>query len=133
MFLEWSGIYSVNIKEFDDQHKKIFDIINRIYDLKEKGAENLDEKEIINELKDYGNYHLATEEKYFEQFNYPEASVHIAQHNNYRASILEIENKNLEEKEFFKELSTFLRAWWINHIQSLDQEYSNFFNKKGLY
>lgn len=132
MFLEWEKIYSVNVEELDNQHKNIFDIINLIYELKNEGIDKKKSKEIIANLKDYGNFHLATEEKYFKEFNYPEASTHIAQHDSYRDKILEIENKNLEDKEFFKELSNFLRIWWINHIQSVDQEYSNFFNQKGL-
>lgn len=132
MFLEWEKIYSVNVEELDNQHKKIFDIINLIYELKNEGISLDKSKEIINDLKNYGNFHLATEEKYFKDFNYPEADAHIIQHDNYREKILEIENKNLENKEFFKELSTFLRIWWLNHIQSVDQEYSEFFNEKGF-
>jgi hemerythrin len=135
MLLKWESIYSVNVKELDEQHKKMFEIINRVYGLTEKSLEDQESLEIIKELKDYGNNHLDTEEKYFKKFNYPEMDSHIAQHNDYKKRILEMENslKDLEGKEAYKELSDFLQDWWLGHIQNVDQEYSDFFNQNGLY
>jgi hemerythrin len=135
MLLKWEPIYSVNVEELDEQHKKMFEIINRVYGLAEKSLENKKSLEIIEELKEYGNHHLSTEEEYFKKFNYPEANSHIAQHNDYKKRILEMEKsqKDLEGKRAYKELSEFLRDWWLGHIQNMDQEYSGFFNQNGLY
>jgi hemerythrin len=135
MLLKWESIYSVNVKELDEQHKKMFEIINRVYGLTEKSLGDQESSEIIKELKEYGNNHLDTEEKYFKKFNYPEMDSHIAQHNDYKKRILEMENslKDLEGKEAYKELSNFLQDWWLGHIQNVDQEYSDFFNQNGLY
>jgi hemerythrin len=135
MLLKWESIYSVNVEELDEQHKKMFEIINRVFGLGEDSIKSKKSLEIIKELKEYGDYHLSTEEKYFKKFNYPEADSHVAQHDNYRKIILEIE-KNLQGpgvKKAFKELKDFLRDWWLGHIQGADQEYSEFFNKNGLY
>lgn len=139
MFLKWNNIYSVNVKEIDDQHKKIFDIINKFYESKKhKGTDDL--IAIIEDLKQYGNYHLETEEKYFEEFDYPDKESHIAEHEGYRKKIIEFEEKIIKFKngeivsdECVSNLTIFLRDWWINHIQNSDQEYSHFFNDKGLY
>lgn len=135
MLLKWNQIYSVNVGEIDEQHKKMFDIINRVYDLAEKNIKKNEALEVIKELKDYGSYHLEIEEKYFKKFNYPEADSHIAQHDGYRKKILEIEAKakELDNKEFYLEISDFLRKWWLGHIQNVDQKYSDFFNLNGLY
>jgi len=134
MTLKWRSIYSVNVKEIDEQHKKIFNIINRVSAIK-KGTSKEDKMKIINELKDYGIYHLNKEEKYFEKFNYLDKAPHIKQHNEYREKISEFTDKCLKSKqpENIKELSVFLRNWWINHIQNIDIKYSDFFNEKGLY
>ena len=133
MFLTWQSIYSVNIKEIDEQRQKIFNIINKLFEIKNgESQENINSA--VKELKDYGSYHLGTEEKYFEKFNYPDKEFHIAQHNNYRKKVLEFEvriNKS-DDNVIVKELTNFLKDWWLNHIQNTDQQYSNFFNLKGL-
>lgn len=132
MFLKWNDIYSVNVKELDEQHQKVFEIINRIYEIKKNPkSEHLDT--IIQELKDYGNYHLEAEEKYFEEFDYPDKVSHIQKHDMYREKVVEFEKKSLENDGVADDLSQFLRDWWINHIQKVDHEYSHFFNNKGLY
>ncbi len=135
MALKWDKIYSVNVKEIDEQHKKIFSIIDRVHC---PSGKNIDDKgvlEIIKELKDYGNYHLDTEEKYFKELNYPNADAHIDQHNKYRKKILELERdiESLGKEEARIQLSDFLRDWWIRHIQTMDQKYSDFLNENGLY
>jgi hemerythrin-like metal-binding protein len=135
MLLKWDPIYSVNVEELDEQHKKMFEIINRVYGLSENNLESQKSLEIINELKEYGNYHLGTEEKYFKKFNYPEADSHIAQHNEYKKVISAMEN-NLQGsggKKAYEELKDFLQDWWLGHIQNVDQQYSDFFNQNGLY
>ncbi|MBD3311778.1 MAG: bacteriohemerythrin [Candidatus Magasanikbacteria bacterium] len=135
MLLKWEPIYSVNVKEIDEQHKKMFDIINRIYSLTEKSIKEDESLKVIEELIDYGNYHLDTEEKYFKKFDYPDTDSHIAQHDNYKKRVLEMKNKleKSSDKEFYIELSNFLRDWWLGHIQNVDHKYSDFFNQKGLY
>ncbi len=31
MIFKWQPIYSVNVKEIDDQHKKMFNILNQLF------------------------------------------------------------------------------------------------------
>ncbi len=134
MILKWESIYSVNVKEIDNQHKKLFSIINHLFEIK-KDFSKKNAIKVIKELKDYGIYHLNTEEKYFKKFNYQDKKLHILQHDMYKEKIIEFEEKINKSKEItvFKELTEFLRNWWLNHIQNSDQQYSKFFNQKGLF
>lgn len=133
MFLTWQSIYSVNVKELDEQHQKIFTLINNLFEVRQNCAPEKIAL-IIKELKDYGSYHLSTEEKYFEQFNYPDRELHTIQHDNYRKRVIEFESKISPYCDInnIKELVGFLKNWWLNHIQNTDQQYSTFFNSKGL-
>ena len=139
MFLEWQPIYSVNVKEIDEQHQKIFVILNKIFALKKDSKQSVpDRAEVENflqELKDYGVYHFDTEEKYFQKFNFPDQAAHIAQHEQYKKSLAELEKKweTIETSEVIKELADFLQGWWLGHIQHSDIQYSDFFNQNGLY
>jgi hemerythrin len=65
MLIEWEDIYSVGIEEFDNDHKKLIELINRLHQamLDKKAKEVLGE--IINELVDYTIYHFNKEEAMF--------------------------------------------------------------------
>ena len=89
LLLEWSSEYSVGVKKFDDQHKRMFDIINHFYALMTVDREHDKIQNTLQELKDYANYHLADEEKYFEKFNYPKKEEHKKIHDEYRKKINE--------------------------------------------
>ena len=133
MLIKWSDINSVNVAEFDEQHKKLVEIINEFY------ANGPDEKAglalIMDKLNEYSNYHLENEEAYFKKFNYEGAADHIENHNFYRHKVLEF-SKKLNEASGdidFMQISNFLRNWWIMHINKIDQEYSSCFNQHGVF
>lgn len=133
MYLKWNSIYSVNVKEIDEQHKKVFSIINEIRELKDNYSK---EKvgTLLQELKDYGIYHFGTEESYFEKFNFPDKDFHIHQHDVYKQKIEEFEKLlNDNDGEAVEEVTTFLRDWWLNHIQKIDHGYSDLFNQNGVF
>ena len=135
MTLIWDPLYSVNVKEIDDQHKEIFDIINHVHSLAERSIPADEMVRMIEKLKAYSVYHFATEEKYFKQFNYPGAEPHIAQHNLYKERVAEMERElttNSGESNY-RRLDTLLQDWWLGHIQNIDMQYSDFFNDHGLF
>jgi hemerythrin len=133
MFIEWNSINSVNVKEIDIQHKILISIINRLDDVKNTG--NLEAiRGFLDELKDYAAFHFATEEKYFAQFNYPATVEHKTEHTVYVEKINEFEKKyESEGPTVLSEILDFLRGWWLNHINSTDMQYSEFFNDHGLF
>ena len=49
MILKWKDIYSVNIKEIDEQHKKLFSLANNVLKIKEEVKKEVEEKK--EELK----------------------------------------------------------------------------------
>ena len=133
MFIEWNSINSVNVKEIDIQHKILISIINRLDDVKNTGNKEAI-RGFLDELKDYAHFHFATEEKYFTRFSYPAATEHKTEHAVYAEKIDEFEKKYKHDgAEAIGELLIFLRSWWINHINSTDMQYSEFFNDHGLF
>jgi len=134
-YIKWEDSFSVGVKEIDEQHQKIIEIINRL----EQMYENKDFKDFVledtlKELSEYANYHFETEEKYFQKFAYEKTESHVAMHNNYRDKIGELKIKYLEEKkqEVFFELSNYLHDWWLWHINNADKEYVECFQNNGL-
>ena len=137
MRLEWKEEYSVKVKEIDEQHKKLFTLLNET----DETIHNGEKKEIfigiLNRLSEYAKYHFETEEKYFDKFNYPDSKEHKESHDQYEGKIQEFENKiqELAEEElldFYYEILDFLEDWWVGHILYEDMRYSQFFNEHGL-
>jgi hemerythrin-like metal-binding protein len=134
--ITWETSYELGISEIDNQHKKMVEIINRLFQMfsehKVQDEEAL--KTVLQELTDYANYHFSTEEKYFALLNYPGTENHIAKHNQYREKIEEFKTQlaaNKTESTFFN-LTNFLQDWWVWHINNVDREYVPLFLAQGV-
>ena len=131
--LEWDEMYSVGVKELDEQHKKMFATINELL-----GAINNNNPEehidhIIDELVNYKRFHFATEEKYFDEFNYEEKDAHKAKHHEFNERLATLQEKHKDKTiEFALELIDFLEDWLISHLMTVDQKYKKCFHDHGL-
>ena len=71
--IQWKDDYCTGIAPIDEQHKELFSIANRIYDLLKNDL--IPDKydsivAIIGELQSYTRYHFKTEEDYMQRINY---------------------------------------------------------------
>ena len=60
-FFKWDDSLSVQIPEIDNQHQKLIEIINSLYDAFMNQALSERVNEIIKDLTDYAGYHFTTE------------------------------------------------------------------------
>jgi len=133
----WTSEYSVGIKEIDEQHQHFFEIANRIIDLTMKT--DLAQEDVAKSLEELGNYafyHLGTEEGYFDKFNYPDAPLHIAAHNDYRKMVndyfVQLRAAGSDFKKIAEEMASYSINWLSGHILLVDKKYTQFFNEHGL-
>ena len=133
----WTDEYKLGIGIIDEQHQHFFEIANQIYDtLETKQGEKEKLVLIINELKDYAFYHLATEEKYFNQFAYSDMANHMKYHTMFRVRVGEyidrIKEADVDIAKLAEDVTDFATNWLSNHILSADKMYAPFFKEKGL-
>jgi hemerythrin len=130
---DWKETYSVEIKELDDQHKKLFEIINRLYD-EMRQSQAMDKIEpILKELSDYAAYHFKTEEDYFIKFKYEDLENHIREHLAYKQKINDYLIQAAENNRSVPfTLLDFLSTWWVNHIIGTDHHYIKCFHDHGI-
>ena len=78
--IKWSDEYSVGVKQIDDQHKNLVDLINRLFDAMSlgKGKEVLGG--VFDELKKYTIIHFQTEERLMVVYGYPDYEAHKKSH-----------------------------------------------------
>lgn len=131
--MEWKNEYSVDVKEIDKQHKTLIETINllntSINEMKTK--ETL--FDILDKLATYTVEHFATEEKYFDKFNYEHTKEHKEEHSKFKKEVEKaIKKAKNNEMEVSFELIDFLEDWVINHVTGMDHEYVECFKKHGL-
>ncbi|MFC1746358.1 bacteriohemerythrin [Candidatus Riflebacteria bacterium] len=131
---EWDETQSVCVKIFDDQHKRLFTIMNNLYEAMLAGKGREVEEKTLRELYDYSNYHFNDEENKMVQLAYPEYEGHKALHELFITKVKELQ-QDFEKNQLKVTMETlkFLKTWWFKHIQTADKKYSTHFNQKGLF
>ncbi|MFP4363475.1 MAG: bacteriohemerythrin [Spirochaetia bacterium] len=132
-FIEWTDDLSVGIQVFDNQHKKLIEQVNKMYDAMKAGKGRSVLGEVLDELISYTDSHFKTEEEFFERYGYPDAGLHSGQHKQLMEKVYELQDKYAGGNTLISvELLEFLRNWVENHIQSTDKQYTEFFHEKGV-
>ena len=62
MLIEWKDAYVTGIDEFDDHHRKLFEMLNKSYFMIVEESSEAELKELLAELLDYIKYHFDAEE-----------------------------------------------------------------------
>jgi hemerythrin len=120
-YVAWKDVYSVGEESLDAQHKQILSIINDLYDAIEAGREYDDRKAILDRMVLYAMSHFRHEEQLMQACGYPDFENHKAQHDQMRRRTAGLHaNVTLVTG---RDLLSFLKDWWTNHIQSEDKCY----------
>ncbi|HWQ66299.1 MAG TPA: bacteriohemerythrin [Methanospirillum sp.] len=129
----WDDKYSVHVGKMDEQHKKLFDLINQLHEAMTSGKGNAVMAEILKGLKDYTTVHFTEEEKYLESFKYSGLLEQKKQHKMFIDKISGYE-ADLSGKRLGLSIDVmqFLRDWLITHIQTIDMKYSETFQNHGM-
>lgn len=132
--MKWSDDLSVQVKEIDQQHKRLIDLINKLHEaMINKQAKQVISK-IIDELAAYTVYHFQTEEKYMEQFKYKGIVSHKNEHEMFVKKVDSFQKDyDAGKLGLSLEVMTFLQNWVSNHIKVVDKKYSETFKENGLH
>ena len=129
----WNENYSVNIKEIDEQHKKLIGFIAKLDDAMRKGQGKSALEGILRELVQYTRTHFAAEERIMKTHGYPELEEHKRKHDSMTQKVLDVQ-KQYEDGaiNITLEVMKFLENWVDKHIMGTDKKYSSFLNANGV-
>ncbi|MEW5747024.1 MAG: bacteriohemerythrin [Nitrospirota bacterium] len=131
--MDWSDKLSVNIREIDEQHRKLISMINELHDAMKAGKGKEVVGPILTGLVQYVATHFATEERLMKTHAYPEYLKHKVEHDNLTRQALDLQKQFQEGKPVLTvELMTFLKNWLSSHILGTDKSYSPYLNSKGV-
>jgi hemerythrin-like metal-binding protein len=129
----FSDFYSVQVKELDEQHRMIFDFINRVHAAIKRRAKRQELIPILRDMADFTAKHFANEERLMKAARFSALESHKPIH----AKLLKDLGdalRRLENNEDVNliELMVFLKDWLVNHIQGTDKKYSGSMNNAGI-
>lgn len=131
VFMEWSDSYLLGVKEFDEQHEHLVDLMNMSWDLFKNMAPQARLEMILDELFEYTAYHFAAEEKWMTEHSYPKLAEHKEDHALFRQKIIEFQHIFHDGKPAIKmDLYAYLAKWLYTHIQEKDPDYARFISEK---
>lgn len=123
---EMKDEFLTGIEVIDNQHRRLFEIADKIYMLlKDDFAIDKYDRIVafIEELKEYTVYHFKTEEEYMESISYKRMFTQKIDHNNFVKKLDEIDLKEIDENqdESIINLLEFVNGWLISHILEKDK------------
>jgi hemerythrin len=131
--IEWNDKYGVNISLIDEQHKKLFEIINKAIIVNKHGKAAKDVLGILDEITEYALKHFETEERYMKEFNFPEYKTHRNEHIDFTNKSIDYKNRVLGgDFQVINEILEYLKQWLVNHIQVTDKKYIDCFKKNDF-
>jgi hemerythrin len=121
----WYKSYSVHNEELDNHHRKLFAILNKLYDSCLQ-SENVDcVVPIIEELIEYTDYHFSAEEKYMLEKGYNGIEEHRQDHKIFLDKLLQLRScEPKDEYDYKREVFVLLGNWILNHVTVEDKKYS---------
>ncbi|MDC7218445.1 MAG: bacteriohemerythrin [Spirochaetales bacterium] len=131
--ISWSDIMSVTIPEMDEEHKELFNRINKLLSALIEGSQDYSVVELVGFINKYIDYHFRDEEKLMESYDYPYLDEHKKLHKVYEDEFKAIEKK-LEGGKFdatlLIEIQEKVVVWLLDHIATVDKRYGKFIQEK---
>ena len=129
----WNNQYSVKVHELDNQHKKLFDLINQLYDAMGQGKGKEIVGPILDGLINYTKSHFSTEERILSTHNYPDLAHHRQEHDLFVKKVFELQAQYKSGQLVMSvNILSFMKDWLTNHIEKTDQNYSGFLKANGI-
>ncbi len=131
--MDWNPTLSVKIKKFDDQHKKLVDLLNQLHDGMKAGQGNAVLGNVLQSLITYTSTHFKDEEQVMQANSYPDLTRHRAEHEKLVKQVLDLQKKfQAGGAVLTLTVLSFLKDWLFTHIQGEDKKYGVFLNAKGI-
>lgn len=123
---------SVGIDKWDDDHKVLLELINRLDEALQSGAAADMVRAAIDTLVAYAEVHFRIEEKLMETLRYPRYPSHRAEHDQMRAWISERRSvaEAANAAELLRDMAEHLVHWLYTHVLTIDMQYTEFFDEQ---
>ena len=132
--VSWCDEYSVNVREMDDQHQRMLELVNNLHTVVESCIDKSELKDMLAELVEFTRVHFSAEERLMEKYEYPDFLKHRHEH-----ELLLRHMDNLVAAVSSGKYPTFYSDydvstdWALIHIAESDKTLGAFLNAKNVY
>ena len=130
MYITWTKEYDVGIPIIDEQHRGVVTAINSLfyYIQYDRGLDAL--RPTLRILDEYRLLHFETEEEIIKQYKYPDFDTHVLLHRQFDKNMDYVMREAIALSDPQCVLS-FLKKWWLSHINDEDRKYSSYIVSKS--
>ncbi len=126
-FIAWREDFEVGFPLIDGDHKKLLSLCNNVLAAQQCETGTVLERQALDELADYTEYHFRREEDLMVRYGYRDYAAHKAQHDQMRAQV-HAYLRRYEEKgrEILPLVANHLKLWLLQHIAGTDRRLAPF-------
>lgn len=128
----WNDSYSVKVTQCDQQHQKLFALINDLGEAMRLGKGQEVIGGTLTELVAYTQTHFQQEEALMQRADYPQLAAHKELHRKFVGEVQALQQQGARAGGTVKVLN-LMRDWLVNHIQKADKAYSAHMNAAGIH
>jgi hemerythrin len=132
-FANWNDSYSVKVQRLDDEHKRLFDIINQLHEGMKAGRGKDVLQSVLDQLLRYTEQHFKNEEELLQRAGYSELTAHMARHQQFVSKVKGF-SKDFQSgaAAISVDVLEYLKNWLTEHIMGTDRQYSATLTAAGI-
>lgn len=129
--LVWEDRFSVGVREFDQHHKILFEMINSLIIAQEDGRDTNVIGNTLEQLQLYTVFHFTAEEAMLKHFNFEGLDEHRTEHATLLGQVEAYQKLLIDGQDIsIDEMLVFVSDWLLDHTLGMDQLYSKHLSGK---
>lgn len=129
--LVWENKFSVGIRQFDQHHKILFEMINSLIFAQEDKSDPDVIKNTMEQLRSYTLFHFVAEEAMMKHFGFEGLDEHIEEHEMLLSQVIEFQDRITSNDGItLDEVLEFLAGWLLDHTLGMDQLYGPYLSHR---
>jgi hemerythrin len=132
--LTWCEEFDIHVKEIDEQHQRLLELVTHLHSLVEAQAEKARLKQLLMDLLEFTHEHFATEEELMRRHDYPRFAKHHKEHKlllRYMKLVVEGVSQG-KYPTFFADYDVST-DWAMVHIEEHDRDMGVFLNARNVF
>jgi len=132
-YLKWNESCSTGVEKFDEQHKKLLKLLNKLLGSIKEREEKSGMGPLLKDLFFFAVSHFNYEEDVMERFGYEHFDEHKKEHDKIKLMVGRLHQNYLAGNmpETIEILEVITR-WFEDHLKNTDMKYGPFLQEKGF-
>jgi hemerythrin-like metal-binding protein len=130
--VQWQDAWSVGVEEIDLQHARLIVLLDQLTAVVRSKRNTAAQAAALEELRDDVRQHIATEQNYFDRFDYVDIARHVREHERFMRTVDALANRLAIGRTPLSEVEVSdLGRWLANHLVATDKLYFEFLREQG--